>query len=90
MFKLRSLPDMLPALDLQQPYDSSSDARIISNHFRIPESKTQEWHSLNMLRGWYDLISLPGGYWYVVSIGSSHTSLTMSSIACIDIRLKKR
>jgi hypothetical protein len=29
MFKLRSLPDMLPDLDLQQPYDSSSDARII-------------------------------------------------------------
>ncbi len=80
MFKLRSLPDMLPALYLQQPYDSSSDARIISDHFRIPESKTQEWHSLNMLRGWYYLISLPGRYWYVVSIGSSHTSLVSSLI----------
>jgi hypothetical protein len=80
MFKLRSLPDVLPALYLQQPYNSSSDARIISNHLRIPESKTQEWHSLNMLRGWYDLISLPGRYWYVVSIGSSHTSLVSSLI----------
>jgi hypothetical protein len=80
MFKLRSLPVMLPALDLQQPYDSSSDARIISNHFRIPESKTQEWHSLNMLRGWYYLISLPGRYRHVVSIGSSHTNLVSSLI----------
>ncbi len=70
------------------PIEHTSLIAVFSARLSFSWYLTSIYLILRQIEGWYNLLSLPGWYWYKAPVASGHTSLVESFDTIADTRCR--